>query len=949
MTEPALQPDTLLAELERLDPEAQLARVRRAGSAEAVLLALADRAMAIMHTESARVLATSDLLVALADRAGVDLARARARHARARALAYVGRFEDALAACHEAVHIATTNGHAVEAGRARLASMHALGELGRLDEAVAVGHRAREEFLSADEAEFAARADINLGIIHQRRDRPSAALACFARARPHLVDPMMIGGLENARGEALLAVYECDKAGASFREALAAFEQAGATLPAAIAEGNLADLAAREGHLSRSLYFFEGARRRLEASGSPTHLARLLAEQAEAKALLGLPAEALDEYSTALSELEQCGLPLEAARARSGMGRVLLRLGRATEAETALAAAAAAFDELGHATARARVDLVRAELALERGRRAEAARMAARALAALDERPADAAAARHVMARCAADAGDMPAAEADLAAAIAAARRLDLAPLLADILHTRGRLLLQDGRPDEAVEDLTQAVGHVERLRGSLQAERFRTALLGDRAAVYEALVTALLTDGHVRADEAFAVAEQAKSRSLLEIVRGTRDPSPEERDDHDATGAALREDVVRVESELNALYSRLADDERNEVGDAAWREAVHTRERALAALESRLAASHDRAWLYAPPIDVAGVRERLAADEVLVEYFANRDGILAFVIGPDDTTVVPRLASMDEITDAIERVRFQVDRVLRPGAGGARFADRRLGEVRRDLHELDTRLLAPLRPHIAEGARLTIVPHGPLHLVPFHALWDGTRYLAQTHEVVTAPSAGLAAHLRGLGPSAGGAAIPLVVGVADDIAPGMEAEARRAGALLSCRADRVLTGAEATVRGLADRVADASVIHVATHGRYLPDNPFGSGLQLADRWLTLREIRDLPLCADLVTLSGCETGMSRVHAGDELIGLQQSFFVAGARALLVSLWRVDDESASSFMGLLYEGWAAANGATRDLRSIVHHARLQMLAERPHPAHWAPFTLVGKP
>ncbi|MFQ5809963.1 MAG: hypothetical protein ACE5JM_10125, partial [Armatimonadota bacterium] len=68
--------------------------------------------------------------------------------------------------------------------------------------------------------------------------------------------------------------------------------------------------------------------RHLETDASEGHLARLLAEQAEAMAVLGLVEDALGEYQGAVAALDRCELVLEAARARAGMGTVLLRLGR---------------------------------------------------------------------------------------------------------------------------------------------------------------------------------------------------------------------------------------------------------------------------------------------------------------------------------------------------------------------------------------------------------------------------------------------------------------------------------------------------------------------------------------------------------------------------------------------------------------------------------------------
>jgi len=940
----------LLEEMLSAGADERLALLQQIEDPGAVILALVEEAAKRVGKESTRAIEATGVVVELADAAGAGLGRARARRAHARALSYAGQYPEALVAVMRGIDIATTENDPIEIGRGRLASMHALGELGRLGEAIAAGTEARDLFQSAGVASLAARADINLGITYQRQDQPAAALQCFLRARPHLEDPLTLGTLDNNRGEALVAVNDFTEAERAYKSALLACQTANATIPTAIVEGNLADLATRMGRLQLALYYFEGARRRLETVHSPAHLARVLAEQAEAKAVLGLPVEALDDYQKALRELDRCGTALEAARARCGMGLVLVRLERAAEAETALAAAAAGFEELGHATARAKVDLVRAELALANGQIDEARRKATRALAALYERPADAAATRHLLARVAMRSGDVATAEADLAAALAAAGRLDLAPLLADIYDTRGRLRLDAGRPDDAVDDLTQAVAHIERVRGSLQADRFRTAFLGGRSSTHETLVGALLDRGGLDAiDRAFHVAEQAKSRSLLDQVFDVTDAPSEGRPTGDQEETRLRDDFARVRSELDALYSRIADEQpaaSDTVSSAAWLDAIHLRERELSGLESRLAATRAAGWLYAAPRTLDGLQAHLEEGRVIIEYFVVDGRVLAFVLEKNRTLVRRDLASVTEVTDRLHRFRFQIDRALRPEAMTGRRAGRLLADALNELAALDALILAPLRQRIAGASRLTIVPHGPLHLVPFQALRGGDRFLIQDHEIHTVPSASLFAHLQETEPPFTADPRPLVVGVADEDAPRVHDEAQFVAQLLGAKR---LIGEDATAEALIGASANASVIHFAGHGRYLRGNPFGSGIRLADRWFTVRDIGSLRLNADLVTLSGCETGLNLVHAGDELIGLLRSFFAAGARSMLVSQWRVDDASAARFMSRFYTSLAAARTTGLSKAGLVRDAQLAMMAEQPHPAFWAPFTLVGRP
>jgi CHAT domain-containing protein len=76
-------------------------------------------------------------------------------------------------------------------------------------------------------------------------------------------------------------------------------------------------------------------------------------------------------------------------------------------------------------------------------------------------------------------------------------------------------------------------------------------------------------------------------------------------------------------------------------------------------------------------------------------------------------------------------------------------------------------------------------------------------------------------------------------------------------------------------------------------------------------------------------------------------MGMLRGFFAAGARSLLVSLWRVDDESAAEIMGTFYKLWHSDSGA-RTKAAALREAQLEGLARRPHPAFWAPFRLVGR-
>ena len=947
MNGPSKSTDLLLGELASLPNGERLGRLRDHGRADDLIFSLAEEVERLTFAEVSRALTMSEMLVALADELDVPRGRSRTRRARAQALAYAGRFEESLATCRAALAIAEAAAEPIEMARAQLAALHPLGELADYAEAVQMGEAAAKTFRAMGEELLAAKADINLGGIHQNRDDPHRALFHLDRAKQALGDhPMLTGFVENNRGEALLSLHDFLGAQGAFEAALAASEKAGATLAAAIAEGNLGDLAARRGSLPQAMFHFERARRRLESDAARSHLARLIAEHAEALESLGLPDDALQAYQDALPQLEAHKLAWEAARARAGMGRALLHLGKIEAAEEALRQAGVAFAALNHSVAKARVDLVLAEVEAARGDpRSAYARLQA-AQDALCDQPADLAVLRLKRARIALELGCLADADADLEAGLRFADELGASPLTADLLHTRGRLRAAQAQPDAALADWRAAVRSVDRVRGALQAERFRRAYLRDRLAIYSDLTTALLNEQPPQLSEAFASVEAARSRSLLDAVQGAVDVSIPTSDDAGSQEAVLQRRVGILRTELSVLYSQLSDSGGARL--AGWTQAVRQREKELQLLEPRLSATR-LGSLWAPTCALDEVQAALPDDLTLIEYHALKDELAAFVISRDSCQVIRGLTTLSVIEQHNERLRFQLARALRPGSLDGPRRAALIADIRRELAALWDLLIRPLPASAIGRGRVAIVPHGVLHAMPFQALFDGESYLIDRVAVSYAASASLLVHsLHRTSKSQSRAPNDvLLVGVADAAAPLIENEARRLSQVMPNA--RTLLGGAATAARVIENCSTAGLIHLACHGRYSRRFPLASGLKLADRWLTVHDIYGLRLNADLLTLSGCETGRSAVEGGDELLGFASGFLAAGAGSLLVSQWHVNDAWTAEFMGGLYKSYYNGHPASVCWGSLLRDQQRAMKAACEHPLLWAPFMLVGKP
>ena len=247
--------------------------------------------------------------------------------------------------------------------------------------------------------------------------------------------------------------------------------------------------------------------------------------------------------------------------------------------------------------------------------------------------------------------------------------------------------------------------------------------------------------------------------------------------------------------------------------------------------------------------------------------------------------------------------------------------------------------LLAPVRDRL-NAPHLVIVPHGALHYVPFHALFDGQQYVIDDHTVSYAPSASVYALCAKKAVNTSGPT--LLMGVPDELAPFIDDEIAALSAILP--SPRTYLGASATDSVLKNEGPVSRIVHIATHGNFRQDSPMFSSIRLSNSYLNLYDLYQLRLPAQLVTLSGCATGLNVVAAGDELIGLARGLFQAGAQSLLLSLWNVHDASAADFMKSFYSRLQQG----LDKAVAVRQAMLEVRDRYPHPYQWAPFILMGR-
>lgn len=494
------------------------------------------------------------------------------------------------------------------------------------------------------------------------------------------------------------------------------------------------------------------------------------------------------------------------------------------------------------------------------------------------------------------------------------------------IHYQRGHALAQLGRPADADDAYTQAIHDAESLRGDMHDERIKIGLLGTTQQLYETVVLRRMDQG--RPAEAFGYVEQARSRAFLDTL-------------------------------------------------------AHKHPDLYAALDQ-------------PVATLAEVQRALDPGALLIEYFTTgvipRGEHVLNKLPPENArlrarlTVAPQILIFAVTRDTLTVHRARLDPNLLQPQPGDPEPGRRLLHARL-LIQLYQELIAPVRPLLDDCTQLYLIPHGPLHYVPFMALRDaaGAHLLDRDGPAIAlAPSATIL--LRNcLGRPRSAARGRLALGYNDEGDRALryaETEARHVARLLGGEA---WTGSEPKIARLRAAGPGLRWLHIAGHAIYHPRDPYRSELRLeADGALTAHTIMaELDLAVDGVTLSGCTTGVTHVVPGDELLGLPRAFLYAGAPAVVCTLWETADFVALLVMDRFYtalRGGHAAAAALRDaqaaLRSMTGRELMATIAgwratdpafvddlgELPvipdehleglpfaEPFYWAPFMLIGRP
>jgi len=498
--------------------------------------------------------------------------------------------------------------------------------------------------------------------------------------------------------------------------------------------------------------------------------------------------------------------------------------------------------------------------------------------------------------------------------------------------------LAATGKDAEAFDAFGRAIDIVEAMRAELKAEALKQGFLDSKMDLYYDAIAHLVK--MKRIPESFDFVERAKSRNFIDLLGNQGLAVP-----------PANQQALQREKELRkAIQEVQARSARGAPGAAPRPEEAKKWADSLSVLR----ADYDRlivqiqtenpelaSLIRVDPWKSERIQALLPQDAGLIEYFTTPHFLYIWVMTLGGLTGEQYPVESGSLDESVARFRETIKADLSP---------------EKESRELYSLLVRPVEEKLAGLRHLIIVPHGILHYMPFAALMDEKgNFVVDRFSLSTAPSATVLGFCmeKGEGRSPGGKSLRVLALGNPDLGDeamdlpfaGKEVES------LSRVYDQVTQffGASASEGTVRREISKNDLIHFACHAVFEPEAPLFSALLLSpeqgnDGRLEVQEIFGLGLNCGLVTLSACETGLSQVTRGDELIGLTRGFIFAGAPSIITSLWKVDDLATAVMVKRFYrflKSGMSRSEALRQAQIIVRDAVSRS------PSAWAAFQMTG--
>jgi CHAT domain-containing protein/Tfp pilus assembly protein PilF len=539
-----------------------------------------------------------------------------------------------------------------------------------------------------------------------------------------------------------------------------------------------------------------------------------------------------------------------------------------------------------------------------------------------------------------------------------------------EALLYKGDSHVRQNKFDEAIKDYEDSINIIENIRSTINLEELKAKFLGTdkRIEPYQNLINLFVTlhDSETQkyyAQEAFKFLEKAKARAFLDnlelsSIDITQGVDPE---------LLIREKEV-MKNYLNLrrkfLAAEFAPEEKNTI-----LEQLKEKEDEMKALKLEMRTQSPAYAAINPEIiTIKEIQETLLDNNIaFFEYIIGKDQSYAFVVTKKDLKIFP-IPARDEVKKSVSNyLKVISDKDNKNFQAG---------------YELFNTLISPgLEKNIKT---IIFIPDDILNFLPFETLITNKEkkdWLIKNYKIAYAPSVSSLKEIIKRKESSGRKPQKDILALGDPYFGSPETESNRISTLRALYSNDSINLFRLKYSGLEvdiistlfskskqkiflrenaseeqlknNNLAEYKIVHFATHSIIDDKTPAQSSIVLSlyqdpneDGLLQTREIYNLKLNSDLVTLSACDTGLGELIHGEGIEGLNRAFFSAGTSAVLMSLWAVNDQASCQLMERFYRHLKSSESIMDALRNV----KLEMIDSGvlSHPYYWAGFIVSGK-
>lgn len=521
-----------------------------------------------------------------------------------------------------------------------------------------------------------------------------------------------------------------------------------------------------------------------------------------------------------------------------------------------------------------------------------------------------------------------------------------------------------------ALENYKASITNIENIRSNIQLEEHKASYLGTdkRITAYKNLIDLLIlldksNPEHGYAQEAFSYMEQARARAFLDSLEMSKIDISHHID------FKLINQEKELQKNITKIYNTLIDAGASAADKSVLENQLKKYEDELEALRIEIRAKYSAyAELNFPKaLTLQEAQNLLDNKTAFFAYSIGSESSHAFVISRNDIAFF-QIPTKNELQDMVsDYLKVITDRESQ---------DFHLG------YELFTKLIEPgLKEEIAN---IIFIPGDILNFLPFETLVteeNSKQWLIKKHKIAYAPSISSLNELIKRKKANGTKRKMELLAFGDPFFGSLESEENGDDVLQdffstsaynlyrleysNTEIEKISAHFKKKKRATFQRLDaseeqlksqdlnDYKIIHFATHSLVDNKKPARSSIVLSldndkreDGFLQMREIYNLKLNSDLVTLSACQTGLGQFIRGEGIEGINRAFFYAGASSVLMSLWAVNDQATYQLMERFYTHLRSSESIMNSLRK----AKLEMISSDilSHPYYWAGFIVSGK-